>query len=418
MTARPTFVIIGAGLAGHSAAMTSRLTGFDGRVVLVGDEPVRPYERPPLSKAFLQGKKSLDELFFQPEADYTAQEIELMLGRHASGIDIANQSVTFDDGDALAFDKLLLATGASPIQLRQPGFDLSGVHYLRTAADSTYLGQELQGGGCHVLVIGAGFIGSEVAASARMLGNEVTLIDLLHAPLAGALGDVIGNLFAEIHRRHGVDLRMAKRVTELRGSDRVEEALLESGERIPCDLVVVGVGVRPNVDLARQAGLAVDNGIVVNEFCETSARGIYAAGDVANWLHPDIGERLRVEHYDNAAMHGAAAARSMLGQADPYAPLPYVWSDQYDVNLQYVGFPTEWHDIVVRGDTATPEVTVFFMRDGHVHAAATINRPKELRSARRLCETRAIVDPATLADPNTDLRALSRQVNANERRAD
>ncbi len=410
MAARPTFVIVGAGLAGHSAAMTLRLTGFEGRLVLLGDEPVRPYERPPLSKAFLQGNKPGNELFFQSESDYSEQQIELELGRRATGLDLAGHRLSLDDGEVVSFDKLLLATGASPIRLRQPGFDLPGVHYLRSLEDSTSLGSELRSGGRRVLVIGAGFIGSEVASSARALGNDVTLVDLLNAPMVRALGDTIGSLFAEIHRRHNVELRMGTRVVELRGGDRVEEAILENGERIPCDLVVVGVGVRPNVDLAQNSGLTVNNGVVVNEFCETSAPGIYAAGDVANWWHPDIGEPLRVEHYDNAAMQGAAAARSMLGQAEAYAPLPYVWSDQYDVNLQYVGFPTEWHEIVVRGDTADLEATIFFLRDGKVHAAATINRPRDLRSARRLCEARAIVDPVVLADPDTDLRALSRKL--------
>lgn len=410
MAARPTFVIVGAGLAGHSAAMTLRLTGFDGRLLLIGDEPIRPYERPPLSKAYLQGKKPGDELFFQSAADYAEQEIELILGHRVTGLDVPDQWLILDDRQPIEFNKLLLATGASPIRLNQPGFDLPGVHYLRTFEDSTNLGQELRAGGHRVLVIGAGFIGSEVAASARILGNYVTLVDLLSAPMIAALGDTIGNLFAEIHRRHDVDLRMNSRVVELRGSGQVEEALLESGERIPCDLVVIGVGVRPNVQLAQRAGLTVENGIVVTGLCETSAPGIYAAGDVANWMHPDIGERLRVEHYDNAAMQGAAAARSMLGHTDIYAPLPYVWSDQYDVNLQYVGFPTEWHEVVVRGEPADLEATIFFMRDGAVHAAATINRPRELRSARRLCEVRAVVDPAMLADPNTDLRALSRKL--------
>ncbi len=410
MTARPTFVIVGAGLAGHSAAMTLRLTGFDGRLVLIGDEPVRPYERPPLSKAFLQGKKPKDELFFQPQEQYAEHQIELELGHRVTSIDPGNHTLSLDDGNSLQFDKLVLATGASPIHLSGPGFDLPGVHYLRSIQDSAAIGNALRDGGQRLLVIGAGFIGSEVAASARMLGNEVTVVDLLEAPMIGALGETIGNLFADIHRRNGVDLRMQSRVVALHGQQRVEEAELEDGSRIPCDLVVIGVGVRPNVSLAQDAGLDVKNGIVVNELCETSAAGIYAAGDVANWPHPDIGERLRVEHYDNAAMQGAAAARSMLGQREAYAPLPYVWSDQYDVNLQYVGFPTEWHDIVVRGDLSAPEATVFFMRDGAVHAAATINRPRELRSARRLCESRAVVAPAVLADPETDLRALSRQV--------
>ncbi len=410
MLARPIYAIVGAGLAGHSAALTLRLTGFDGRILLFGDEPVRAYERPPLSKAFLQGKKPLDELFFQPEEQYHEQQIELELGRRAVGLDTDNQRLTLEDGESIQFDKLLLTTGASPIRLNQPGFDLPGVHYLRTLEDSANLGAAVRAGGHHLVVIGAGFIGSEVAASARTMGNDVTLIDLLPSPMSGALGETLGDLFAEVHRSHGVDLRMCSRVTELRGQGRVEEAVLENGDHIPCDLAVIGVGVRPNVELARNAGLAVENGILVNEHCETSHPNVYAAGDVANWIHPDIGERLRVEHYDNAAMQGAAAARSMLGGTDEYAPLPYVWSDQYDVNLQYVGFPTEWHEIVVRGDTSKPEATIFFMRNGQVHAAATINRPRELRSARRLCEARAEVDPAVLSDPETDLRALSRTI--------
>lgn len=410
MTGKSTFVIVGAGLAGHSAAMTLRLTGYDGRLIMIGDEPARPYERPPLSKAFLQGKKPKAELFFQSEEGYAEREIELRLDQRVTDLDAGSRRLSFDDGSSLAFDRLLLATGSSPIRLRQPGFDLPGVHYLRTIHDSHQLGDELRDGGRRVLVVGAGFIGSEVAASARMLGNDVTLIDLLPSPMAGALGETIGNLFARIHADHGVTMRMGERVEELRGGDRVEEAALASGERIPCDVVVVGVGVRPNDALARVAGLTVENGIQVDGRCETSAPGIFAAGDVANWLHPDIGERLRVEHYDNAAMQGAAAARSMLGESDVYAPLPYVWSDQYDVNLQYVGFPTEWHEIVVRGDLDAAEATIFFMRDERVHAAATINRPRDLRSARRLCEARAVVDPATLADADTDLRALSRQM--------
>ncbi len=212
MAARPTFVIVGAGLAGHSAAMTLRLTGFDGRLVLIGDEPVRPYERPPLSKAFLQGKKPQDELFFQSPAQYAEHQIELMLGRRVMRIDPGSRTLSLDDGDAIRFDKLLLVTGASPIHLSGPGFDLPGIHYLRSIADSTLIGDELRAGGRHLLVIGAGFIGSEVAASARMLGNEVTLVDLLGAPMIAALGETIGNLYADIHRRHGVDLRMKSRV--------------------------------------------------------------------------------------------------------------------------------------------------------------------------------------------------------------
>ena len=262
-----------------------------------------------------------------------------------------------------------------------------------------------------MVVIGAGFIGSEVAASARMLGNEVTLIDLLPLPMVTALGETLGELFAEVHRRQGVVLRMQSRVDELRGEGKVEEAILADGERITCDLVVVGVGVRPNVELAKQAGIETDNGIVVNEFSETSAPNVYAAGDVAHWWHPGHGRRFRVEHYDNAGEHGAAAARSMLGLSEPFIPLPYFWSDQYDINLQYVGYPEAWDQLVLRGDLAEFAVTAFFLSHGQVCAAATINRPRELRSVRRLCEARAVIDPVTLADPATDLRALSRNAS-------
>jgi len=410
MMASRRFVIVGAGLAGHSAATALRQNGFDGDITLIGDEPARPYERPPLSKQFIQGVRAAGELYFHTLEQYAEQGIELKLGRRATALDVARQQLTLDDGEQIGYDKLLLTTGASPIRLRQPGFDLPGVHYLRTLADATELGEQLRQGDKRVVVIGAGFIGSEVAASARMLGNAVHLVDLLPLPMVTALGDTLGELFAEVHRRQGVDLHMLSRVDELRGNGHVEAAVLAGGEQIDCDLVIVGVGVRPNVELAREAGIEVDNGIVVNELSETSAPNIYAAGDVAHWWHPGRGRRFRVEHYDNAGEHGAAAARSMLGMGEPYIPLPYFWSDQYDINLQYVGYPEAWDELVLRGDLDAFAVTAFFLSGGHVCAAATVNRPRELRSARRICEARAVLDPATLADPSTDLRALSRNL--------
>ena len=410
MMASRRFVIVGAGLAGHSAATALRQNGFDGDITLIGDEPARPYERPPLSKQFIQGVRAAGELYFHTLEQYAEQGIELKLGRRATALDVARQQLTLDDGEQIGYDKLLLTTGASPIRLRQPGFDLPGVHYLRTLADATELGEQLRQGNKRVVVIGAGFIGSEVAASARMLGNSVHLVDLLPLPMVTALGDTLGGLFAEVHRRQGVDLHMLSRVDELHGDGHVEAAVLAGGEQIACDLVIVGVGVRPNVELARDAGIEVDNGIVVNELSETSAPNIYAAGDVANWWHPGHGRRFRVEHFDNAGEHGAAAARSMLGMGEPYIPLPYFWSDQYDINLQYVGYPEAWDELVLRGDLDAFAVTAFFLSGGHVCAAATVNRPRELRSARRICEARAVLDPATLADPSTDLRALSRNL--------
>lgn len=407
-----TYVVLGAGLAGYSAASTLRLKGFDGRIVLIGGEPVPPYERPPLSKAFLQGKKSSNELVFQPAGHFEQElRVELRLNRLAVGLDLAARRLSLDDGATLAYDKLLIATGASPIRLRGHGFELPGVRYLRTLADAESL-MALLSARQRVVVIGAGFIGSEAAASLRVLGHDVTLVDVQPAPLSGPLGERLGAIYAEIHRRNGVTLHMADRVTALHGDKHVEAAELAGGARIPCDLVVVGVGVRPAVELFAESGLKIDNGIVCDEFCRSSDPHVYAAGDVANWWHAGLQRRLRVEHYDNAALQGAAAANAMLGQGEPYSPLPYFWSDQYDTNLQYVGYPIPWDDLVLRGDTQAPSLTAFYLKDGAVTAAATINRPRELRAVRRIVEAGACLDPAVLADEQTDLRALSRNLPA------
>lgn len=408
MTALPVAVILGGGLAGHRAAMALRQAEFDGDVIIIDAEPVRPYDRTFLSKAFLQGTKQSEDLFFDSEDEYADWEIDLLPGTRATAVDFAARRLRLDSGDTLGFDKLLIATGASPLRLRQPGFDLPGVYYLRTLADA----QAIQAGiadATRVVVVGASFIGSEVAASTRMLGANVTLVDPVSAPMATALGEEIGRIFAGIHQEHGVDLRMGTRVVELRGHGRVEEAVTAEGERIPCDLVVVGVGVRPETGLFAGTGLEIDNGIVVDQFCATNIPGVYAAGDVANWWHAAQERRIRVEHFDNAALQGAAAGRSMAGLPETYAPIPYFWTDQYDVNLQYAGFTGSVEEIVLRGESDTAPVTVFYLVGGQIQAVATVNQSRDLRPARQLIEAGARVDPAMLADPKTDLRALARQ---------
>ncbi len=408
MAARPTYLILGGGLAGHAAAETLRALGFDGRVVLVAAEPEPPYERPPLSKGFLQGKTPLERVFLATPERYAQIDVDLLLATRAVAVDLAARRVALSSGEALGFDKLLIATGATPVRLDLPGFDLPGVHTLRTLADARAIRADLERAE-RVLVVGAGFIGAEVAASARLLGKAVTLVDVLDAPLAAALGERIGRIYARIHARHGVDLRMGTRVVALRGSGRVEEAVLAGGERIACQAVVVGVGVRPEVSLFAEAGLALDNGIAVDERCRTSAPGVYAAGDVASWWHPALQRRIRVEHFDNAALQGAAAAREMLGQGAPYAPVPYFWSDQYDVNLQFAGYTGPYEASVERGDPEAPALTVFYLSGGLVRAAVTVNRPRDLRPARKLIEAGARLDPAALGDEAVDLRALARQ---------
>lgn len=406
MAGRRSCVILGGGVAAYGAAEALRAAGFDGPVTLVSAEPVVPYDRTTLSKAFLQGQKTVEEILFKPARYYQGLGIELRLGQRVTAADLERRELALEPGERLPFDVLLIATGAEPVRLRLPGFDLPGVRYLRSLADAQALREDLSRAE-RVLVIGAGFIGAEVAASARALGKQVTLVDLLPVPLAGPLGEEVGAILAEVHRRHGVELRMGQKVAKLRGHRSVEEAVLESGQRITCDLVVVGVGVRPAVALFQGSGLQIEDGILVDEHCATSVPGVYAAGDVANWWHPVIGRRLRVEHFDNAVQQGAAAARAIAGDPQPYAPVPYFWSDQYDLNLQYAGYPGPWDQVVLRGDPVAPSVTVFYLRQGMIEAVVTINRPRELRPGRRLIEARARVDPTVLVDPATDLRALA-----------
>jgi 3-phenylpropionate/trans-cinnamate dioxygenase ferredoxin reductase component len=409
MPARPHCVILGAGLAGHSAAVTARALGYHGDLTLIGAEPDRPYDRTPLSKAVLQGKREPSDLYFETEDGYEQQGITLRAGERASRIDFEERRVWLESGETLAFDRLLIATGASPIRLNDPGFDLPGVHYLRTIPDAIAIQDDLARAS-RVLVVGAGFIGSEVAASACLLGKDVTLVDMLSAPMTAALGEQVAGICAEIHRDRGVTLRMGERVVALHGSERVEEAELASGDRIECDMVVVGVGVRPKVDLFDGSALEVDNGIVVDEYCETSIPGVFAAGDIANWWHPEIERRLRVEHFDNAGTQGAAAGKSLAGQREPFAPVPYFWSDQYDTNIQFAGYPGERYQTAIRGNLDDREFTAFYLENGLVRAAVTFNRPRELRPCRRLVAAGVYVDIDTLCDPDTDLRAFVRDL--------
>jgi len=402
------YVIVGANLAGGRAAEALRESGFDGRIVLVGAEPDRPYERPPLSKEYLRREMPEEKLYLRPPAYYEEQRIELRLGVRATRLDPAARVVDLDSGERLPYDKLLIATGSEVRRLGIPGVDLAGVRYLRTRADSAALAALLDKAQ-RVVVIGAGFIGSEVAASARKLGKEVTILEAAPVPLVRALGVKMGEVCAGIHRDHGVDLRLSCGVMEFRGAGRVEEVVLADGSAVPCDLAVVGVGVAPSVGWLEGSGIALDNGVVVNEYCATNLPGVYAAGDVANAWNPLYGERLRVEHYDNAQNQGIAAGKAMAGVREPYAPVLSFWSDQYEYTLQYVGHAGGDDEIVVRGDLSTRSFTAFYMREGRLRAAFAIGRPKDIMATRRLIQSGKQLDPGVLADEQTDLRALSRQ---------
>lgn len=399
-------VIVGGGLAAATAAGTLREEGYDGRLVVVGAEPVRPYERPPLSKDYLRGESEREKVFVHPAAFYDEKSIDLRTGTTVSAIDTAARTATLADGERLRWDALLLAVGAEPRRPPLPGIDLEGVLVLRDLADSDRL-REVIGTGGRLAVIGAGWIGCEAAASARQGGMEVSLIEREAVPLQAVMGGEVGGIYADIHREHGVDLVTGASVEAIEGSGRVERVRLAGGRTIDCDAVLVGVGVRPRTELAESAGIAVDNGILVDATLRTGARGVFAAGDVANAEHPFYGRRVRVEHWANALNQGPCAARNMLGAREPYDRLPYFFSDQYDVGMEYTGLAGPDARVVVRGDRATREMIVFWLDDGgRVLAGMNMNVWDVTDAVKALIHSRHPVDPGRLADPDVPLERL------------
>jgi 3-phenylpropionate/trans-cinnamate dioxygenase ferredoxin reductase subunit len=406
MTVDPPFVIVGASLAGAKAAETLRAEGFDGRVVLVGAESERPYERPPLSKDYLRGEAGREKLYVHDPSLYAAQDIELRLGKTAVSLDASAHEVTLDDGERLAYDRLLLATGAEPRVLAIPGADLDGVLYLRTVEDSDELRRRLDRGGA-VVVVGAGWIGAEVAASARQRGLDVTVLDPAAVPLERALGRDVGAIYRDIHTDHGVRMLMGTGVEAFEGDTKVERVRTSDGQTLDCGFVVVGVGVAPRTGLAVRAGLAVDDGILVDEHLQTSSPDVFAAGDVARAHHPLYRQRIRVEHWANALHQGPVAARSMLGRAAVYDRVPYFFSDQYDVGMEYAGFAATWDRVVVRGDPASREFIVFWLAADRVVAGMNVNVWEVTEPIQGLIRDRVPVDDRRLADPDVRLEDLT-----------
>jgi 3-phenylpropionate/trans-cinnamate dioxygenase ferredoxin reductase subunit len=367
-----TYVIVGASLAGAKAAETLRAEGYDGELVLVGAEDVRPYERPPLSKEYLRGEAGRDKVFVHDEGFYAEQRIDLRLDTPVTSIEPGRGEIGLKTGETLRYEKLLLTTGAEPRRLPIPGNELDGVLYLRSVENSDAIRERLDRGG-KVVVVGSGWIGSEVAASARQRGLDVTVIEPLSVPLERVLGPEVGAVYRDVHLEHGVEMMLGTGVDAFEGTGKVERVRATDGRMVDCDFVVVGVGVVPRVELAQQAGLATDNGILVDEHLQTSAPGVYAAGDVANAQHPFYGERVRVEHWANALNQGPAAARAMLGNAEPYDRLPYFFSDQYDVGMEYSGHARTWDRVALHGDVAGREFIAFWVSDERVVAAMNVN---------------------------------------------
>jgi transaldolase len=406
MTTDHTHIIVGASLAGAKAAETLRDEGFDGRVVLVGAEDERPYERPPLSKDYLRGEVGREKVYVHDEGFYAEHGIELRLGRTAVNLDTSSRELTFDDGERLPYDRLLLATGAEPRRLAIPGGELDGVVYLRSVDDSDALRERLDRGGA-VVVVGAGWIGAEVAASARQRGLDVTVLDPASLPLERVLGAEVGAVYRDVHTDHGVRMLLGTGVEAFEGDRTVERVRTNDGRELECDFAVVGVGVQPRIGLAVQAGIAVDNGILVDEQLQTRVPGVFAAGDVANAHHPFYGERIRVEHWANALNQGPAAALNMLGQSAAYERLPYFFSDQYELGMEYTGFARAWDRVVFRGDPAGREFVAFWLVGDRVVAGMNANVWDVTDAIQRLIRDRVAVDDKRLADTDVPLEELA-----------
>ncbi|MPZ67099.1 MAG: NAD(P)/FAD-dependent oxidoreductase [Pseudonocardiaceae bacterium] len=407
MSSENTFVIVGAGLAGAKAAEILRAEGFAGRVHLVGAEAERPYERPPLSKDYLTGAADRESIYVHEAGWHDTHAIELYPGVRAERFDPTAHEVELDTGERVGYQKLLLTTGSSARRLPVPGAALDGVHYLRTAADSDRLRTALSGGSRQVVVVGAGWIGLEAAAAARHHGNAVTVVEPQPTPLHQVLGPEMGGVFARLHREHGVDLRLQTTIHEIRGmGGHVDSVVTDHGDELPADVVLIGVGAAPNTELADTAGLTTGNGIVVDAALRTSARDVYAAGDVAAAFHPRYGRHVRVEHWANALHGGPAAARSMLGQQVNYDRLPYFFTDQYDLGMEYTGLGSADATVICRGNPADGAFIAFWLTDGRVEAGMNVNTWDVTDAIQALIRSTKPVDTDLLTDPAVPLEDL------------
>jgi 3-phenylpropionate/trans-cinnamate dioxygenase ferredoxin reductase subunit len=407
-------VIVGASLAGATAAATLRDEGFDGEIRLIGAEPQLPYNRPPLSKGYLRQEESFDAQLVKPAGYYTEQRIELTLGVRATSIDAKQKFVELETGEHVAYDRLLVTTGGRNRTSSVPGANLDGVFQLRTVEDCDRIRAVVRRGR-RAVVMGLGFIGTEVSASLRQLGVEVAAVEGARVPLARVVGEEVGQVLTGIHREKGVELILEDSVAAFEGSARVERVRTKKGRVVECEMVVAGIGIVPNTELLEAAGAQVDNGVLVDERCRTSLPDVFAAGDVTNHLHPIFG-RLRVEHWNNGHQQGRAAARSLLGGEQPYDYIHSFWSDQYEHTIEYVGFATSWDRLVFRGRPESRTFLGFYLKDGILRAAVGLNRggdpedPKgdaELKMAVEMIRNRAAVDPAQLMDEDVDLRRMS-----------
>ena len=403
------YVIVGASLAGAKAAETLREEGYDGPLVLIGEESERPYERPPLSKDYLLGKAERETIYVHPQSWYAEHHVDLRLDTRVTGIDPAGHEVALADGSRVGYARLLLATGSSPRRLPVPGADADGVLYLRRVGDSDEIRAAFQTAS-RIAVIGAGWIGLETAAAARAAGAEVTVLEAAELPLLRVLGREVAQVFAGLHRDHGVDLRFGVQVDQITGSGgRADGVRLADGSLVPADAVIVGIGITPNSQLAEAAGLEVGNGIVTDARLGSSDPDIYAAGDVANAYHPLLGRHIRVEHWANALNQPQTAARAMLGREAVYDLVPYFYTDQYDLGMEYAGYvePGGYDQVVFRGDVEQREFIAFWLGGGRVLAGMNVNIWDVNEAIQAIVRSGRTVEEGRLADPDVPLEEFA-----------
>jgi 3-phenylpropionate/trans-cinnamate dioxygenase ferredoxin reductase subunit len=399
-----TFLVVGAGMAGARVAITLRKEGFDGRLILVGDEPRAPYERPPLSKHYLRGEKTADEIAIEPaDGSWDEAGVELRAGTRVTRLDPGAHHVELDDGERVGYDRVLLATGSEPRRLDVPGADLHGVLYLRTIEDADRIREAIRAGD-RIAVLGGGWIGAEVVACVRQLGADALLLTGQLALLERHLGPEVARIFGDLHARHGVDLRSGGQVAELRGRNgRLSEVVLTDGSAVAVDALVVGIGAEPRLGLAKDAGMETGAGVRVDPLFRTSAPDVLAAGDIAEAWHPVFERHVRLDHWAAAWFGGPAAARSMLDRGTPYERVPYLYSDQYDLSMESWGVPREWDRVVVRGGALDAGFLAFWLLRGRIVGAMLGNRPDARKQLEPLVKSAAQADPARLADESVPL---------------
>lgn len=400
-----TFVIIGASQAGGWVAQTLRNEGFEGNVILIGEEPYLPYERPPLSKAALLGEVTVDSTYFWQQEALDEANIEVRLNTRVTAIDRDAKEIEIEGGDHIAYDKLAITTGARVRKLPIEGADLPGVFYLRTMGDTLAI-RDAAKDGATAMIVGGGWIGLECAATLTKLGCKSVVVEAADRLCGRAVTPEISDWMLKFHTDHGVDVRLSTGLEKFEGNGQLERAVLPGGDTVDCSIAVVGIGVIANVELAQDAGLKIDNGIVVDDRACTSDPDIVAAGDVANHPNGLLERRIRLESYENAQNQGITAGKAMLDKAEPYSEIPWFWSDQFDANLQMIGLPQDWDETATRGDQDSNEFVTFYLKNGMIDGAISVNNPRDLRVGKRLMQGKKQVSAAELIDPETKLQAL------------